>query len=112
MAGFIRGTIALIGVCILGVSGHVTSVEPYRDVFVVHTDLPMMLSYGGWIVGDLRAPYILAHEYGHTIQEAKYQWAYELLVAIPSLISAMVSDTTADHLGRWFEQEATALGNL
>ena len=112
IAGFIRGTIALLGVCLLGVSGHVESVEPYRDIFVVHTNMPIALSYGGWIVSWTDDPRVWAHEYGHYEQESKYQYLHEFLVVIPSLVSAVFSRNSAEHLGRWFEQEATALGSL
>ena len=101
----------LIAISALGVMGVIPDLE-IRDDFIIVRGPPLIsMSYGGWIVvpGDASESLIL-HEYGHYLQERKYGYLHELLVVLPSLLSAKISKDLGAHQARWFEIEATELG--
>ena len=105
-----KTTLVLIGICILGVTGRINGVIVYQDVIAVHADIRPAFAYGGFIVSGTSSERFLSHEYGHLIQERKYGPLYELLVVVPSLVSALLSGSEEIHQSRWFEIEATELG--
>ncbi len=106
-----KTTLMLIGICLLGVTGKIDGVIMYQDVLAIHADIRHAFAYGGFIVSGPNSENFLAHEYGHLLQERNYGLLYEVLVALPSLISALVSDSSEIHATRWFEVDATELGH-
>ena len=117
LAGFLRTTIMLISVCALGVTGHVDTLTARDGYMIAETEARITMGWGGFVVmnGRFLAEYpgaeeIARNEYGHLLQEQKYGPLHEVLVVIPSLISAVVSRSAEAHDGRWFEVEASRLG--
>ena len=106
-----KTTLMLIGICLLGVTGKIDGVIMYQDVLAIHADIRHAFAYGGFIVSGTSSERVLSHEYGHLIQERTYGPLYEVLVALPSLMSALLSDSSETHSRRWFEIEATELGH-
>lgn len=103
---FTLNTIMLIIVCVLGVSGEISSIGFYSDVMVFRT-----LTYGGVAVGNmilLNEDYDnewIQHEYGHLKQERMLNVLYLPIVGIPSVIARLTQtymwpETWADELGR------------
>ncbi len=109
-----KGTIALLSICLLGVTGHIDGLTVRDAGIVAWTDVPVTMAWGGFVVfntgfGELR-PDIVNHELGHLIQEKKYGILHGVLVAIPSVLSGFISNSAEEHRARWFELEATMLG--
>ena len=110
VARMLQTTIALITMCILGVSGYVEEVQPYREAMAVETTLNMGWAIGGIIfVGDLGYDAWTAHEYGHVQQEQMLGIFYIPMIAIPSMFSVIINDHKT-HAGSEVEKWATALG--
>ncbi len=106
-----KTTLVLICICFLGVTGKIDGVIMYRDSIAIHADIRPAFAYGGFIVSGTSSERFLSHEYGHLIQERTYGPLYEALVALPSLMSVLLSDSSETHIRRWFEIEATELGH-
>jgi len=110
VARMLQTTIALITMCILGVSGYVDEVRPYRGSLAVETTFNMGWAIGGFIfVGSLDYPEWTSHEYGHVRQEQMLGIFYIPMIAIPSMFSVIINDHKT-HAGSEVEKWATALG--
>ncbi len=109
--GAAKTVLSLIGICILAMAGKIDDVTIYRDAIAVQADIRNAFAFGGFIVSGTSSKTFLAHEYGHVLQERRYGPLYEVLVVLPSLASALLSETREIHRSRWFEIEATELGS-
>lgn len=113
---FAKTALGLILASILGVTGHVS------DLSLLPRGLRVEVPYnvgnvtmGEVILGGPTSPYWISHEVGHIQQQDKYGPMFDVLVGVPSLLSALAVQlglrSHTDHVGMPFEWEATQLGN-
>ena len=111
----IKTTASLILICTLGVSGVIDTITVMPCGLMVAVPISGASTFGGVIFAGDVSDYDILHESGHLIQERNYGMAYNIFVAVPSLISAtLVSMNLRNrwrHMRMYFEREATALGN-
>ena len=67
------------------------------------------------IVSHTAPEYVVAHEFGHSIQNCLYGPFALVLVVIPSVIRYWIfklKRTNTDYYSAWFEKEASQLGRM
>ena len=111
-------TVALIVVCILGVAGSVDSMTPYRDAFVIRTEVSQGgAAFGGFIFTSATNTdaALMDHEYGHLLQNRAMGAAGLPLLTIGSVTAALLYSTgiltPAQYDNAWPEAWATELGD-
>lgn len=104
---YIWTTIALIGVCALGVTGVIDDLTVYKDSILVRPQFHSAFAIGGFIISSYDRDDVTAHEYGHLQQEKQYGILYAPLVAIPSILNYL-----GIYDARGIESDATRRGEL
>lgn len=109
---FGKTAVALLIVCTMGVMGFVEGLEVYPHGVIVPYDGVLCFAAGGFgFVGISASTETKLHETGHLEQERMLGVLYGPLIALPSVVSAIVSLAGfGNHYDRWFERQATQLG--
>ena len=102
-------TIALILICIMGVSGQIETVSTYRDALVFRNSGSYVGGAGGGFI-VLNTTYsddTVRHEYGHLMQEQLLGVMYIPVVAINSMLGHLFYK--GSYYERWPESWADEL---